>query len=99
MVTDRALDLLAAFAGVDGFTALPLDVTDSAAASRSPIRVRSRFGRLDVLVNNAGVIGYFPIVEMDPEVLVRRFQVNTFGALRTVARLPGPARPGPAAGS
>jgi NAD(P)-dependent dehydrogenase (short-subunit alcohol dehydrogenase family) len=84
VVTDRDLDLLSDFTGVDGYTALALDVTDSVAAAEVAQHVRSTLGRLDVLVNNAGIIGYFPTVEMDPEVLVRHFQVNTFGALRTV---------------
>ena len=39
---------------------------------------------MDVLVNNAGLIGYFPVAEVDPETVIRHFQVNTFGALRTV---------------
>jgi NAD(P)-dependent dehydrogenase (short-subunit alcohol dehydrogenase family) len=84
IATDRSLELVAAFADQDGYTALPLDVTDTAAAIEVAEKVRSTHGRLDVLVNNAGMIGYFPTVEMDPELLIRHFQVNTFGALRTV---------------
>jgi NAD(P)-dependent dehydrogenase (short-subunit alcohol dehydrogenase family) len=84
IATDRTLDLVAAFAADDGCSAFALDVTDTAAALELAAQVRSRFGRLDVLVNNAGMIGYFPTVEMDPELLIRHFQVNTFGALRTV---------------
>jgi NAD(P)-dependent dehydrogenase (short-subunit alcohol dehydrogenase family) len=84
VATDRTLDLVAAFADEDGYTTLALDVTDTAAAVEVAAKVRSSLGRLDVLVNNAGLIGYFPTVEMDPDVLVRHFQVNTFGALRTV---------------
>jgi len=84
VATDRAEVLLTGFAGDDGYTALPLDVTDTSAAAEVAAKVRSSLGRLDVLVNNAGMIGYFPTVEMDPELLIRHFQVNTFGALRTV---------------
>jgi NAD(P)-dependent dehydrogenase (short-subunit alcohol dehydrogenase family) len=84
VTTDRCTELVAAFAELDGYTPLALDVTDSAAANDVAAQVGSRLGRLDVLVNNAGMIGYFPTVEMDPELLIRHFQVNTFGALRTV---------------
>jgi NAD(P)-dependent dehydrogenase (short-subunit alcohol dehydrogenase family) len=84
VATDREAALLDAFRDTDGYTRLGLDVTDTAAARRAADHVRATHGRLDVLVNNAGMIGYFPTVEMDPEVLVRHFQVNTFGALRTV---------------
>jgi NAD(P)-dependent dehydrogenase (short-subunit alcohol dehydrogenase family) len=84
VATDRALELVEAFADLAGYTALALDVTDTPAAHDVATTVRAALGRLDVLVNNAGMIGYFPVVEMDPEVLIRHFQVNTFGALRTV---------------
>lgn len=84
VATDRTLDLLDAFADLDGFTTLALDVTDTAAVTEVAAKLRSAHGRLDVLVNNAGMIGYFPTVEMDPELLIRHFQVNTFGAVRTV---------------
>ena len=84
VATDRTLDLVAAFADQDGYTPLALDVTSTAAAAEIATTVRSSLGRLDVLVNNAGMIGYFPTVEMDPELLIRHFQVNTFGAMRTV---------------
>ncbi|MDT4916509.1 MAG: hypothetical protein QOH89_1209 [Pseudonocardiales bacterium] len=84
VATDRTLDLLNAFRDRDGYTLLALDVTDTAAVAAAATAVRQSAGRLDVLVNNAGMIGYFPTVEMDPELLIRHFQVNTFGALRTV---------------
>ena len=84
VATDRSLELLDTFRGVDGYTLLALDVTDTAGVAAGAAEVRRSLGRLDVLVNNAGMIGYFPTVEMDPELLIRHFQVNTFGALRTV---------------
>jgi NAD(P)-dependent dehydrogenase (short-subunit alcohol dehydrogenase family) len=79
VATDRSVDLLADFAGVPGYRVLPLDVTDTASARA----VAAQLDRLDVLVNNAGIIGYFPVVETDPDTIARHFQVNTLGALRT----------------
>ena len=38
-------------------TALPFDVSDEAAVQAAFAEIDARFGRLDVLVNNAGVIG------------------------------------------
>ena len=84
VATDRSAELLSEFAGRDGFRALPMDVTNTVAVRRVAESVAAEFGRLDVLVNNAGVIGYFPVVELDPDEVIRHFQVNTFGALRTV---------------
>ena len=40
--------------------AVQLDVTDQASITAAAERIRSEFGRLDVLVNNAGIVGEFP---------------------------------------
>ena len=84
VATDRAADLVAAFEGTDGYRTAVLDVTDPDSIAAVAATIAAEFGRLDVLVNNAGLIGYFPVAEIDPEVVIRHFQVNTFGALRTV---------------
>jgi NAD(P)-dependent dehydrogenase (short-subunit alcohol dehydrogenase family) len=39
--------------------AIQLDVTDAASIAAAAERVRKEFGRLDVLVNNAGIVGEF----------------------------------------
>jgi NAD(P)-dependent dehydrogenase (short-subunit alcohol dehydrogenase family) len=76
-----------------GLTALPLalDVTDPASVREAAAYVGERFGRLDVLVNNAGVSGgdgQRPGA-VDPAVVRRVFEVNFFGALTvTEAMLP-----------
>ena len=69
---------------------LRLDVTDAAQVAESVRRAEEHFGRIDVLVNNAG-IGYFAAVEESDEAEVRRmFEINFFGlAKMTHAVLPG----------
>lgn len=56
-----------------------LDVTDKTAIKASVQQAMQAFGRIDVLVNNAG-IGYFGAVEESEDEEVRRmFDINVFG--------------------
>lgn len=73
----------------DACRALPLDVTD-AGQVKDVVSGGSRiFGRLDVVVNNAGygLIGAFE--ELDRDSVARNFETNLFGALEVIrAALP-----------
>jgi len=74
----------------DQVLVLKLDVTQAQDAEAAIKATLARFGRIDVLVNNAG-IGYFAAVEESEEPEVRRmFDVNVFGTGRMIwAVLPG----------
>jgi D-threo-aldose 1-dehydrogenase len=74
----------------DRALALRLDVTDPAQVAEAVRRAEEHFGRIDVLVNNAG-IGYFAAVEESEEAEVRRmFEIDFFGlAKKTQAVLLG----------
>ena len=64
-----------------GLRALPLDVTDGAQLRSALDRVRAETGRLDALVNNAG-IDYLGAVEDQSEQALRSvMEVNFFGAM------------------
>lgn len=69
---------------------LELDVTKQDQINAVINTVESEFGRIDVLVNNAG-IGYFAAIEESEEEQVRRmFEVNVFGLNRMIQTvLPG----------
>jgi len=69
---------------------LKLDVTDQSQINSAIKAAEKKFGRIDVLVNNAG-IGYFAAVEESDEKEVRRmFEINFFGLSRMIhAALPG----------
>ena len=73
----------------DDVLALKLDVTDKAAVEAAITRAHEHFGRLDVVVNNAGY-GLFGMVEEVSEAHARaQLETNLFGALWvTQAALP-----------
>jgi len=73
-----------------GATHLELDVTDDASVEAAAARIRSEHGRLDVLVNNAGIAGGFrPAAETTAAQVREVYQVNVFGLIRvTHAMLP-----------
>lgn len=61
--------------------ALPLDVTDSNQVNDAVLKSVETFGRIDVLVNNAG-IGYFSSVEESLQEETRKmFEVNFWGLM------------------
>ena len=69
---------------------LKLDVTDQNQIDAAIKAAENKFGRIDVLVNNAGT-GYFAAVEESEDDQVRRmFEINVFGLSRMIhAVLPG----------
>lgn len=62
---------------------LACDVTQQPSVNDAVKTIRDHYGRLDILINNAGIIDYFSVAESDPEKSIHHFQVNCFGALRT----------------
>jgi 2-deoxy-D-gluconate 3-dehydrogenase len=62
--------------------AVPGDVTCQADVERALETAVREYGRLDVLVNNAGVFSNFPLASLEPEELGRILAVNVEGAFR-----------------
>jgi len=58
---------------------LALDVTDAAAAVAAIAAARDRFGRIDVVVNNAGYANVAPIETGDDEDFRTQFETNFWG--------------------
>lgn len=70
--------------GLGGVVAHPLDVSDEASVQRLARFVEDRFGRLDVLVNNAGISndGGQSGAEADLDRVREALEANLFGAWR-----------------
>ncbi|HEX6324220.1 MAG TPA: SDR family oxidoreductase [Vicinamibacterales bacterium] len=84
---NRALMELAA-QGVD-VQAIVCDIRQRAAVAAAVDAIAGRFGRIDVLVNNAGVIQVGPLANMEYEDFQRAMDVHYWGALHmTLAALP-----------
>ena len=58
---------------------IPTDVTDEAAVNALVDVTLERFGRLDLLVNNAGVADHAPLVDMTLDAWQRTLDVNLTG--------------------
>jgi len=85
----RRLDRLEALAAEIGATgrralAIPCDVTRDGDLERAAGLARAAFGKLDVVVANAGfgVVGALETLALDD--YRRQFETNVFGVLRTV---------------
>jgi NAD(P)-dependent dehydrogenase (short-subunit alcohol dehydrogenase family) len=64
--------------------ALDCDVTDRARVNWSVDQVVESFGRVDILINSAGLLISDPVESMRPEDLQRMMAVNLFGAVNAM---------------
>jgi NAD(P)-dependent dehydrogenase (short-subunit alcohol dehydrogenase family) len=63
---------------------IALDVSDEQSVKKAVAQVLEREGRIDVLVNNAGIAPIGPLEEVDDAEVKRVFDTNVFGLLRCV---------------
>jgi NAD(P)-dependent dehydrogenase (short-subunit alcohol dehydrogenase family) len=70
---------------IPGLETLPLDVADEASVREAAARVKARHGRLDALVNNAGILldGEGGLMDLPLDTLRRTLETNALGPLRT----------------
>jgi NAD(P)-dependent dehydrogenase (short-subunit alcohol dehydrogenase family) len=64
--------------------AVHIDVTKRASIDAAIASVVAKFGKLDILVNNAAVFDLAPIVEITEASFNKNFSVNVFGTLFTL---------------
>ena len=82
-VTDINGTTAAQTAGAVGGVGIRTDVTDRESVEAMVEQVHRRFGRVDVLVNNAGWDTAGPFVDSDPAEWDRIIAINLYGVLHT----------------
>lgn len=80
--TDR-LDVLA----IDGASTVALDLRDVTAGDSLVAAAQDAFGRLDGVVNAAGVVAFGPLTDTDDVVLEELFLTNVLGPLWLIKRV------------
>lgn len=75
----------------EAFT-IPANITVQDDVDRTIAAVMAEYGRIDGLVNNAGVSLHEPVATVSPESLLRVFDINVVGALRMLQAVVPPMR-------
>jgi NAD(P)-dependent dehydrogenase (short-subunit alcohol dehydrogenase family) len=81
VATDYDEQMLADLKDKPGYITAKQDVTSTEHAAAVAALITEKVGRLDVIVNNAGVNAFFPLTEAPPEKTINAFMINTCGAL------------------
>jgi NAD(P)-dependent dehydrogenase (short-subunit alcohol dehydrogenase family) len=75
--------------GIEGAVAASCDVRDPAEVQAAVASTVGAFGRLDIVVANAGVGSYGPFLELEPDAVDEMIDINLKGTLHTArATLP-----------
>jgi len=77
---EAAAAKLKAAAGAADALGVSCDVADRASVKAMIATVVERFGRIDVLVNNAGICPFVEVMEMTPEMWRKTIDINLNGA-------------------
>jgi NADP-dependent 3-hydroxy acid dehydrogenase YdfG len=70
--------------GIDGAVGVSCDVRDRSQVEAAVAETAARFGRLDILVANAGVGAYGPFLDLPPDQLDEMIDVNVKGTMYAV---------------
>jgi 3-oxoacyl-[acyl-carrier protein] reductase len=87
VATDIDISRVAQEPGGDRLLALPMDVSRPAAVHEACAEAERRWGRVDVCVNNAGILEYADCEQCSPELWDRTLRVNLDGVFHVSQRL------------
>lgn len=73
--------------GIDGADVVELDLRDASAGDRIVAAATERHGRLDGVVNAAGIVAFGPLAETDDVIVEELFLTNVLGPLWLLRRL------------
>ncbi|KAL3813705.1 hypothetical protein ACJIZ3_014973 [Penstemon smallii] len=71
----------------DKIKTLELDVTSDGSVSNAINHVISRYGKIDILINNAGIGSTGPLAELPLHMIRNAFEINALGQLRMVQQV------------
>ncbi|MGE3317302.1 MAG: SDR family NAD(P)-dependent oxidoreductase [Planctomycetaceae bacterium] len=74
--------------------AVEADVSDASALRNVAAATVRRFGAVDVLIPNAGIAQFTPLLEASPDAVRAQFETNLIGALQTVQEFASSLRSG-----
>ncbi|MDR1499622.1 MAG: SDR family oxidoreductase [Tannerellaceae bacterium] len=86
-INEKALSCTERLAGglMDAISVFNVDITDEEAVKGLPLRIVERFGAVDAVINNAGIIQPFKRVnDLGRDTIERVFKINFFGALTVI---------------
>lgn len=78
IATDIDLGNIADIKDKEGFTCLKLDITSETDIKQCVEFTEKTFGRIDVLISNAGIFDFYPVSEAGSNLLNKIFNVNVF---------------------
>ncbi|KAM7264652.1 hypothetical protein ACFE04_002335 [Oxalis oulophora] len=75
------------FTSDDNIETIELDVTSDDSVTSAVDIIISKFGKIDILINNAGIGSTGPLAELPLETIRKTYEINTLGQLRLIQKI------------
>lgn len=84
-IANRLSDIDTDLIGSDNVDPIELDVASDESVQQAVSKILRKYGKIDVLVNNAGIGSTGPLAELSLDTVRRAWEINTLGQLRLVS--------------